>query len=126
MVELMTEGPPVVGILGPTLSQELTVVGQIVPFYDVVQVLLSALFGAKARTNCRGANCAVLRRCSGWMCFIWCESNGAQRLKSLSHEAVRSIPERAVDGAPSRIPTLKFLTPSTPKSHPSDMILPTE
>ena len=51
MVELMTEGPPIVGILGPTLSQELTVVGQIVPFYDVVQVLLSALFGAKARGN---------------------------------------------------------------------------
>ena len=28
--------------------------------------------------------------------------------------------ERAIDGAPSQIPTLKFLTPSTPKSNPGD------
>ena len=41
MFELMTEGPPVVAVLGPTLSPELTVVGQIGPFYDVLQVSLS-------------------------------------------------------------------------------------
>ena len=29
--------------------------------------------------------------------------------------------ERAVDGAPSQIPRLNFLTPSNPKSHPWSM-----
>ena len=38
MFELMTEGPPIVAVLGPTLSNEMTVVGQITPFYDVLQV----------------------------------------------------------------------------------------
>ena len=38
LFELMTEGPPIVAVLGPTLSYELTVVGQITPFYDVLQV----------------------------------------------------------------------------------------
>ena len=41
MFELMTEGPPVVAVLGPSLSSELTVVGQIGPFYDVLQVWVS-------------------------------------------------------------------------------------
>ena len=34
--------------------------------------------------------------------------------------------ERAVDGVPSQIPTLKFLTPSTPKSQPCGMTTPIE
>ena len=38
MFELMTAGPPIVAVIGPTLSTEMTVVGQIGPFYDVVQV----------------------------------------------------------------------------------------
>ena len=38
MVEMMTEGPPLVAVLGPSLSPELTVVGQISPFYDIVHV----------------------------------------------------------------------------------------
>ena len=38
MFELMTDGPPVVAVLGPSLSAELTVVGQIGPFYNVLQV----------------------------------------------------------------------------------------
>ena len=40
MFELMTDGPPVVAVIGPTLSPELTVVGQITPFYNVVQVII--------------------------------------------------------------------------------------
>ena len=44
MFELMTEGPPVVAVLGPTLSDELTVVGQISPFYDVLQVPLKYIY----------------------------------------------------------------------------------
>ena len=38
LFELMTEGPPIAAVLGPTLSYELTVVGQITPFYNVLQV----------------------------------------------------------------------------------------
>ena len=34
--------------------------------------------------------------------------------------------ERAVDGAPSQIPTLNILTPQHPKSHPWRMIPATE
>ena len=34
----MTESSPIVAVLGPTLSYELTVVGQITPFYNVLQV----------------------------------------------------------------------------------------
>lgn len=40
MFELMAEGPPIVAVIGPTLSAELTVVGQITPYYDVVQVYI--------------------------------------------------------------------------------------
>ena len=38
MFELMTEGPPIVALIGPTLSIELTVTGQIAPFYSVTKV----------------------------------------------------------------------------------------
>ena len=38
LFELMTDGPPIVAVLGPTLSPELTVVGQITPVYDVLHV----------------------------------------------------------------------------------------
>ena len=39
MVELMTDGTPKVAVLGPTLSAQLTVVGQVTPFYNVLQVI---------------------------------------------------------------------------------------
>ena len=38
LFEVMTEGPPVVALLGPSLSSELTVVGQISPSYNVLHV----------------------------------------------------------------------------------------
>ena len=38
MFELMTDERPVVCVLGPTISPEMTVVGQITPYYDVLQV----------------------------------------------------------------------------------------
>ena len=38
MFELMTGGPPIVALIGPTLSIELTVTGQIAPFYSVTKV----------------------------------------------------------------------------------------
>ena len=38
MFELMTEGPPIVALIGPTFSIELTVTGQIAPFYSVTKV----------------------------------------------------------------------------------------
>ena len=38
MFELMNEGLPIVAILGPSLSHELTITGQIAPFYDVIEV----------------------------------------------------------------------------------------
>ena len=34
----MTEGPPLVAVLGPSLSSEMTVVGQLGPVYNVLQV----------------------------------------------------------------------------------------
>ena len=34
----MTDEPPIVAVLGPTLSSELTVVGQITPVYNVLHV----------------------------------------------------------------------------------------
>ena len=38
LFEIMTQGPPIVALIGPSLSSEMTVVGQIGPFYDVLQV----------------------------------------------------------------------------------------
>ena len=37
----MLENPPVVGVIGPSLSSEMTMVGQIGPFYDVLQVCIA-------------------------------------------------------------------------------------
>ena len=51
MFELMTEGPPIVAVIGPTLSAELTVVGQITPYYDVVQVIV-LLYFTFSRQDC--------------------------------------------------------------------------
>lgn len=38
MIELIEEGPPKLAIFGPGLSDELTVTGQIAPFYNVIEV----------------------------------------------------------------------------------------
>ena len=38
LFELMSEEPPVVAVLGPSLSRELTVVGQITPEYNTLHV----------------------------------------------------------------------------------------
>ena len=42
MFSLMTEGPPVVAVIGPSLSSEMTMIGQIGPVYDVLQVNATA------------------------------------------------------------------------------------
>ena len=38
MIELIEEDPPKLAIFGPGLSDELTVTGQIAPFYNVLEV----------------------------------------------------------------------------------------
>ncbi|XP_052799303.1 gamma-aminobutyric acid type B receptor subunit 2-like [Mya arenaria] len=38
MINLIEEGPPKVAIMGPSLSDELTVTGQIAPFYNVMEI----------------------------------------------------------------------------------------
>ena len=60
MFELMTDGPPVVAVIGPTLSPELTVVGQITPFYNVVQVIIFFLYYFLFMST------SVLRGVVGW------------------------------------------------------------
>ncbi|XP_053381960.1 gamma-aminobutyric acid type B receptor subunit 1-like [Mercenaria mercenaria] len=79
LTEMLTEGPPKVAIIGPTLSDSLTVTGQIVPFYNVIELsyiattatttdrdLFSTLFKVNQVTNALNPLLIQMMKYFGW------------------------------------------------------------